>query len=126
MQEQKKATNDTLPCVLCKQPLAARTDKNGKPYFVCDECGTQFFIRRATGAARLAALLQAPSSKPGVLTIPQKTRKAVCAELDLIDDGSELAGEAEKIFAPGSDTNALPIPEWIQQRTARVRTLLGL
>jgi hypothetical protein len=29
--------------------LERRIDKNGKPYFVCDTCGVQLFIRRKRG-----------------------------------------------------------------------------
>jgi hypothetical protein len=31
--------------------------KSGKPYFVCDPCGTQFFVRRKEGIERLDALM---------------------------------------------------------------------
>ena len=29
--------------------MEKRTDKNGKPYFVCDPCGIQLFVRRKQG-----------------------------------------------------------------------------
>jgi hypothetical protein len=48
---------DRMPCVLCGKSLEKRTDRDGKPYFVCDPCGIQFFIRRAAGIERLEALL---------------------------------------------------------------------
>ena len=39
-----------LPCILCGRKLEKRTSKkNGKPYFVCDPCGIQLFIRRKQG-----------------------------------------------------------------------------
>jgi len=38
-----------LPCLLCGNKLEKRTDKNGKPYFVCDPCGIQLFVRRKQG-----------------------------------------------------------------------------
>jgi hypothetical protein len=38
-----------LPCILCGRKLERRIDKNGKPYFVCDTCGIQLFIRRKRG-----------------------------------------------------------------------------
>jgi len=46
-----------MPCLLCGESRERRTDKNGKPYFVCDPCGIQLFIRRAAGARRLDAML---------------------------------------------------------------------
>jgi chaperonin cofactor prefoldin len=46
-----------LPCILCGEKLDQRTDKNGKFYFTCDPCGTQFFIRRAQGMEKLKELI---------------------------------------------------------------------
>lgn len=48
-----------LPCLLCGDKLEKRTDKNDKPYFVCDPCGVQFFVRRKLGMERLENLLRA-------------------------------------------------------------------
>ena len=47
-----------LPCFLCGRQLGQRIDKNGKPYFVCDPCGTQIFIRRKTGIENLNELVR--------------------------------------------------------------------
>jgi len=38
-----------IPCLLCGTKLEMRIDKNQKPYFVCDPCGIQMFIRRKKG-----------------------------------------------------------------------------
>ena len=39
-----------LPCILCGRKLEKRTSKkNGKPYFVCDSCGIQLYIRKKQG-----------------------------------------------------------------------------
>jgi len=55
-----KTTVERLGCVLCNKALDKRTDKNGKPYFICDPCGTQFFVRRQEGISRLKALMKKP------------------------------------------------------------------
>lgn len=47
-----------LPCLLCTDELEQRTTKNGKPYFVCFSCGTQFFVRGKKGRERLEELLR--------------------------------------------------------------------
>ena len=47
---------DKIPCFLCGKKLSVRTDKNGKPYLICDPCGSQHFIRRKQGMERLAEL----------------------------------------------------------------------
>ena len=38
-----------LPCILCGHKLEKRIDKNKKPYFICDSCGIQLFVRRKRG-----------------------------------------------------------------------------
>jgi hypothetical protein len=38
--------------------LNMRTDKNRKPYFVCDPCGMQLFIRRKQGSERLQEIFE--------------------------------------------------------------------
>lgn len=47
-----------VPCFLCRNGLEIRTDKNGKRYLVCDDCGIQAFIRRKPGIALLEKLAQ--------------------------------------------------------------------
>ena len=47
-----------LPCFLCGAKLEKRTDKNHKPYFVCNPCGIQLFIRREHGIGLLDKLLR--------------------------------------------------------------------
>lgn len=49
--------NSEFPCVLCASPLLVRSDKHGKPYFICDPCGVQLFIRREEGRLRLEAAM---------------------------------------------------------------------
>ena len=43
----------SIPCCLCGRKLEKRTSKKGKPYFVCDPCGIQVFVRRKQGIERL-------------------------------------------------------------------------
>jgi hypothetical protein len=47
----------SLPCFLCGHKLEKRVSKNDKPYFVCDACGIQLFIRRKQGIERLSKLI---------------------------------------------------------------------
>jgi DNA-directed RNA polymerase subunit RPC12/RpoP len=46
-----------LPCFLCGNKLKKRSDKHSKPYFVCDPCGIQLFVRKKHGMERLDRLL---------------------------------------------------------------------
>jgi DNA-directed RNA polymerase subunit RPC12/RpoP len=47
----------TIPCFLCSQQLKQRNDKHGKPYFVCDPCGVQIFVRGRQGIKNLDQLI---------------------------------------------------------------------
>ena len=47
-----------LPCFLCGKQLDQRTDKNNKPYFICNPCGMQIFIRRELGIKKLEELIR--------------------------------------------------------------------
>lgn len=47
-----------LPCFLCGKQLDQRTDKNNKPYFICNPCGMQVFIRRGLGIQKLEELIR--------------------------------------------------------------------
>ena len=49
---------ETIPCTTCGSPLKKRRDKHGKPYFVCEPCGVQLFIRRKQGIENLAELIK--------------------------------------------------------------------
>jgi DNA-directed RNA polymerase subunit RPC12/RpoP len=47
-----------IPCFLCSSELRQRKDKNRKPYFVCDPCGVQIFVRGRQGIENLAQLIE--------------------------------------------------------------------
>ncbi len=47
-----------IPCFLCSQELGQRKDKNDKPYFICDPCGVQIFVRGRQGIANLSQLVE--------------------------------------------------------------------
>ncbi len=74
-----------LPCLLCGNRLERRTAKNDKPYFVCDPCGVQFFVRRKQGMDRLEDLLR--ESERNAIPIAHATRRlfevqALLTEID--------------------------------------------
>ena len=47
-----------LPCFLCGASLDKRTTKRLKPYFVCNTCGIQLFVRKEHGIRLLDKLLR--------------------------------------------------------------------
>ncbi len=59
----------TSACPLCKFPNQEirESEKNGKPYMVCDECGCQIFARQA----RSVKLLREMIAKAPVIQVEQ-------------------------------------------------------
>jgi len=54
------ANHGQYPCFLCGDPLDIRYTKNGKPYFICDSCGLQAFIRKEKGISKFADINKNP------------------------------------------------------------------
>jgi chaperonin cofactor prefoldin len=91
-----------LPCILCGKQLEQRTDKNGKFYFTCDPCGTQFFIRRKQGIEKLEELIRNLHERE--LSIQQHTQslfeiQAILSEIDgLKSEIEKLNGQIGILF----------------------------
>jgi len=47
-----------FPCPVCTQPREVRVTKKDKPYFICDPCGIQVFVRGPAGVAEFNRLLK--------------------------------------------------------------------
>ena len=47
-----------IPCFLCGNQIEVKNTIKGKPYFICDPCGLQAFIRRAKGEIKLREWMQ--------------------------------------------------------------------
>jgi hypothetical protein len=47
-----------IPCFLCGEEIEIKNSKKGKPYFICDPCGLQTFIRRDKGIERLKTWME--------------------------------------------------------------------
>jgi hypothetical protein len=86
-----------LPCILCGEKLDQRTDKNGKFYFTCDPCGTQFFIRRRQGIEKLKELIRELDKHGYPITQHAQTLYEIRAILSEIDG---LKSEIEKLNGP--------------------------
>jgi hypothetical protein len=61
-----------IPCFLCGEGAEIKYSKKDKPYFICDPCGLQAFIRKDRGISKLGGL-----TKPRIF---EKTRV-----LDILD-----------------------------------------
>lgn len=85
-----------LPCILCGEKLDQRTDKNGKFYFTCDPCGTQFFIRRKQGIEKLSELIHELAKQ----SLPIKQRAQTLFEIRaILSEIDGLKSEIEKLDA---------------------------
>jgi len=94
-----------LPCFLCGKQLDQRTDKNRKPYFVCDACGMQIFIRRAQGMENLGRLVS--ELKKRELPFREHARilfeiRAILQELDGIQREKEKIDNSVGFFSSPS------------------------
>lgn len=83
-----------LPCILCGEKLDQRTDKNGKFYFVCNPCGTQFFVRRTQGKEKLSELIHELEKQSVPIRQRAQTLYEIRAILSEIDG---LKAEVEKL-----------------------------
>jgi hypothetical protein len=89
-----------LPCLLCGAKLEKRTDKNHKPYFVCNPCGIQLFIRREHGIGLLDKLLRASDKNE----LPFKHRAEELAKIQALL--TEINGTKAQIVREQSQTAA--------------------
>jgi DNA-directed RNA polymerase subunit RPC12/RpoP len=80
-----------LPCFLCGASLDKRTDKNRKPYFVCNPCGIQLFVRRQHGIRLLEKLLRDAAKNE----IPFKQRAEQVYQIQALL--TEITGVKEQI-----------------------------
>jgi hypothetical protein len=96
----------SIPCILCGKQLDQRTDRNGKFYFICDPCGTQYFVRRKQGIEKLERLM-GELSKHGVLintgTQTLYEIQAILSEIDGLKSEIEKLGGQLDYFFPDED-----------------------
>jgi hypothetical protein len=95
-----------LPCFLCGKQLDQRTTKNSKPYFVCDGCGMQIFVRRAQGMENLDHFIRALKRRE----LPFREHahnlfeiRAILQELDGIESEKAKINDSVGIFSSLSD-----------------------
>lgn len=100
-----------LPCFLCGESLDLRTSKNGKPYFVCEPCGTQFFIRGKRGIERLDELLK-------TISISSKKEINPAALFELHTKLGEIEGIKREIGKIENEMSLFPSDHDVRVRDA--------
>jgi hypothetical protein len=114
-----------IPCFLCRADLEIRKDKNGKRYFICDECGVQAFVRRKTGISRLAKLVRQLKKGNSKGTRENKSPFEIGAILTEID---ELKKQIKKLKTKSgllsADRDSKRIAAALQERVNALLSML--
>ena len=96
----------SIPCILCGKQLERRTDKNGKSYFTCDPCGTQYFVRRKQGIEKLERLMGELNKHGALINTAAQTLyeiQAILSEIDGLKSEIERLGGQLDYFFPDAD-----------------------
>jgi len=96
----------SIPCILCGKQLDRRTDKNGKSYFTCDPCGTQYFVRRKQGIEKLERLMGELNKNGALINTGAQTLheiQAILSEIDGLKSEIEKLGGQLDYFFPDAD-----------------------
>jgi hypothetical protein len=116
--------------VFCKQPLIERTDKNAKPYFICDVCGTQLFVRGIVGRRLLDEAVRRDRSEQATRQDTQITStdaSSVKRDLDHLYSYIEAFCEGEIIILDPTQPcqSQVLFTEWARGACERIRSLVS-
>ena len=89
-----------LHCFLCNDFLEQRVSDKGKPYFVCDPCGVQIFVRKKTGIERLQNIVSQDQSHGGDKIAKQPDDVEKNAMQDLVDKRQQVQQDLSEIPEP--------------------------
>jgi hypothetical protein len=116
----------TVPCFLCIKDLPKRIDKNRKPYFVCEPCGMQIFIRRKQGIEKLDELMRNLNEQDVRRSIHAKTLveiQAILTELKGVKDEIKSIETGFKFLDSNKDEKLKK--QTIKHLQSRIDNLLG-
>lgn len=83
-----------IPCFLCGAKIQIRYTKREKPYFICDPCGLQVFVRCKPGIKRLNHLLNRYEDG---LDASREHEESVHRFLQLMSRLTELEGQLSSV-----------------------------
>ena len=117
-----KSLEQSIPCFLCRDSVLIKRDKNQKPYFICEVCGIQAFIRRKQGIRLLKELQDNSFSS---LELIQLTR-----ELTLLKSEKEKITSQQGfigLFSPDEELikAETEINQKTQEITQRIQKMTG-
>jgi hypothetical protein len=98
-----------IPCFLCGNQLETRTDKNKKPYFICDPCGLQAFIRRNRGIQKLGEYVLASSKHQQKIKAHEEKLgeiRGILAEINGVKEEIKKLDQEIGFFFPDEDKRA--------------------
>jgi len=82
-----------IPCFLCGKPIPVKLTKKDKPYFACNPCGLQVFVRCKPGILTLKRLLKTIAKEGNKL---QKLNQSSYQTLSLVARLNELQTRLER------------------------------
>ena len=80
-------TGTGLPCPTCFKDLPQRTSRKNKPYFVCESCGVQVFVRFEKGIERLRQIGVTRRLDPEEYVFCRTCKVAVLKSVEKVSDG---------------------------------------
>ena len=115
----------SIPCFLCGTDLEIRSDKHNKPYFICDHCGVQAFVRKETEIVQLENLLRNLRTQDFQFAKHKESFLQICAVLNEIDDlKREIEKQKNKIGLFSSDSDAERAIEALRTRISALLSVL--
>jgi hypothetical protein len=79
-----------ISCFLCGEKLEIRQSKKLKPYFICDKCGLQAFIRKEPGINKL---IEIAGDKDGEIKLSGEISGLISHLEKLRDQEKEIQGK---------------------------------
>jgi hypothetical protein len=105
-----KLKQQSIPCFLCRDAVEIRCDKHRKPYFICEGCGIQAFIRRKAGMQLLRKLQENSFSSLEIIQLGR--------ELSLLKREKSKINSQKGIFF--QDEDLTKAEEAINQKTQEI------
>ena len=114
---------EKIPCFLCGNSIEVKNTVKGKPYFICDPCGLQAFIRRAKGIERLREWMEGKGE-----VFKKKSGGLILEWISELEGLKAKLGEIEdkKGIFPNEDTKLIISALEVEIETVKERIKQGM